>query len=67
MDFSTLGLIFADGKLMTATEAAAYIKSLNEEIDWLRNENLELKLRLNNKDYAEDVKEAASSGLHNNG
>ena len=67
MDFSTLGLIFADGKLMTATEAASYIKSLNEEIDWLRNENLELKLRLNNKDYVEDVKEAASSGLHNNG
>ena len=64
MDFGTLGLIFADGKLLTATEAAAYIKSLNEEIDWLRKENLELKIRLNRKDYIHDVEEAAASDLH---
>lgn len=63
MDFNTLGLIFADGRMLTAPEAAAYIKSLQEEIKWLREDNRELSLRLNGEVFNEYVKEAVTSGL----
>ena len=37
------GLIFADGRMLTATEAAAYIKELKEENDKLKKEIESLK------------------------
>ena len=37
------GLIFADGRMLTAVEAAAYIKELKEEIEKLKEEVIWLR------------------------
>lgn len=37
------GLIFADGRMLTATEAAAYIRELKEENENLKKEIKSLK------------------------
>jgi hypothetical protein len=50
MSDENLGLIFVDGKMLSATEAAAYIKELREEneklkeeVVWLRKANQTLQ------------------------
>ena len=43
------GLIFADGRMLTATETAAYIKELKEENEKLKEEIKSLKNDFNSE------------------
>lgn len=43
MGSENMGLIFVEGKMLSATEAAAYIKELKRENEKLKEENLWLK------------------------
>ena len=49
MSDENLGLIFVDGKMLSATEAAAYIKELRGENEKLKIDNSLLRVSLNNE------------------